>query len=212
MLSFTVESKERFLFASYVNEIVVIIFFIGGSQFDIGDHEVVILVLSREIFTCSYLVLNHILALPCLTGINQSINKLSIINSSHELTHIIFLHLFRRKCSQEYEISNGHNKNINKMSKCHFPCDNHTVILDVPEIQQIQLRLIETHQRLPDPSFLSLSCLDLPQPSTQLLADLPLEEEDSLGAALASEELGQVKSKRKTGCTCKKTNCIKMYC
>ena len=66
------------------------------------------------------------------------------------------------------------------MSKCHFPSDFHTVILDAPEFQQIHLRLIETNQRLPDPSILSLSCLEAPQPSTQLLRDIDFDE-DSLG-------------------------------
>ena len=98
------------------------------------------------------------------------------------------------------------------MSKCHFPCDNHTVILDAPEIQHIQLRLIETNPRLPESSLLSLSNLDLPLPSTQLLADRPFEEEDSLGLALQEDDPAQTKARRKTGCTCKKTNCIKMYC
>ena len=97
------------------------------------------------------------------------------------------------------------------MSKCHFPSDFHTVVLDAPEFQQIQLRLIETNQRLPDPSMLSLSCLEAAQPSTQLLRDNDFEE-DSLGQWLQEGETSQAKTKRKTGCTCKKTNCIKMYC
>jgi hypothetical protein len=99
------------------------------------------------------------------------------------------------------------------MSKCHFPQDNFTIILDLPSISHIQLRLIETNNHLPPPSFASLTCLALPQPSTRLLND-PLDDEDSLGLMLqpAEEETAQKNSKKKTGCTCKKTNCIKMYC
>lgn len=55
------------------------------------------------------------------------------------------------------------------MSKCHFPHDNFTVILDAPSIRNIPLRLIETNQQLPPSSFLSLSCFEQPQPSTRLL-------------------------------------------
>ena len=61
------------------------------------------------------------------------------------------------------------------MSKCHFPQDNFTIILDLPSISHIQMRLIETNNHLPPPSFTSLTCLALPQPSTHLLND-PLDD------------------------------------
>lgn len=69
------------------------------------------------------------------------------------------------------------------MSKCHFPHDNQTVILDLPPLNPLSLRLIDTLPRLPNPSILSLSCLD-PQPTRPLLHDH--EEQDSLGLALES--------------------------
>ena len=103
------------------------------------------------------------------------------------------------------------------MSKCHFPQDNYTVILDPPQISHLAntLRLIETNNNLPDPSILSLNCLDHPQqPSTNLLHFNELDE-DSLGLSIQqniSEDDEGVVKKKKTGCTCKKTNCIKMYC
>ena len=101
------------------------------------------------------------------------------------------------------------------MSKCHFPHDNYTIILDLPSISNIQLRLIETNNHLPESSILSLSCFEQPQPSTRLLPEHP-DEEDSLGLTLQNlaedEDQSQKINKKKTGCTCKKTNCIKMYC
>ena len=100
------------------------------------------------------------------------------------------------------------------MSKCHFPQDNFTIILDFPSIKHIQLRLIETNQRLPDPSLLSLNNIEHPHSSAYLLQDQ--DDQDSLGLTLQDlveeEDTAQRISKKKTGCTCKKTNCIKMYC
>jgi hypothetical protein len=103
------------------------------------------------------------------------------------------------------------------MSKCHFPQDNFTIILDLPSLANIQLRLIETNPRLPDCSILSLSCLEHPQTTAQLLSEHCEQfDEDSLGLSLrplAEEEDAASKgNRRKTGCTCKKTNCVKMYC
>ena len=98
------------------------------------------------------------------------------------------------------------------MSKCHFPQDNFTIILDLPSLQHIQLRLIETKPLIPDSDSL-LSCLEAPQPSTNIL-QTQFEEEDSLGIALnqAEEEVSGQRKQKKSGCTCKKTNCVKMYC
>lgn len=103
------------------------------------------------------------------------------------------------------------------MSKCHFPQDNYTIILDFPSIQQHNtLRLIETEHQIPLPSILSLSNLDKPtqQPTRPLLLDED-EDLDSLGLAIQNQDSSAedaAQRKRKGGCTCKKTNCIKMYC
>ncbi len=75
------------------------------------------------------------------------------------------------------------------MSKCHFPQDNYTIILDLPSIQHHQtLRLIETDNHLPCPSLLSLTYLDKPsqQPTRPLLLDE--EDLDSLGLAIQNNE------------------------
>lgn len=76
------------------------------------------------------------------------------------------------------------------MSKCHFPQDNYTIILDFPSIQNHQtLRLIETDNHLPSPSPLSLTYLDKPeqQPTRPLLHDLE-EDLDSLGLAIQNND------------------------
>ncbi len=108
------------------------------------------------------------------------------------------------------------------MSKCHFPHDNYTIILDDPNLcnYNLSLRLIETNHNILNSSILSFSCFDKPnhdQPTLQQLQDS--DEEDSLGISilrqgtLEEEESEQSAiRKKKTGCTCKKTNCIKMYC
>ncbi len=48
------------------------------------------------------------------------------------------------------------------MSRCHFPHENHTIILDIPSLSNInnQLLLIETHKNMSYSSSLSLSCLE----------------------------------------------------
>jgi hypothetical protein len=48
------------------------------------------------------------------------------------------------------------------MSKCHFPQDNYTIILDVPSITNFNnsLRLIETHNYICHNSLPSFACLD----------------------------------------------------
>ncbi len=48
------------------------------------------------------------------------------------------------------------------MSKCHFPHDNHTIILDFPSISRITntLLLIQTNKDILENSLLSLTCLD----------------------------------------------------
>lgn len=51
------------------------------------------------------------------------------------------------------------------MSQWNLPHDNLSIILDYPSISHINLslRLIETNNLLPDPSSLSLVCLEKPQ-------------------------------------------------
>ena len=72
----------------------------------------------------------------------------------------------------------------------------------------ISLKLIGTLNRLEGSS---LSCLDNAQQPSISLAD----EEASVGEHLVEEPSKQIvpyQRKRKTGCTCKKTHCQKMYC
>jgi hypothetical protein len=69
LLGSVVECKERLFFLADEHEAVVIITFNISGEFDVGDEEVIVLILHGEIDTCSYLVLNHSLALPYLTGI-----------------------------------------------------------------------------------------------------------------------------------------------
>lgn len=62
------------------------------------------------------------------------------------------------------------------MSKCHFPQDNYTIILDMPSISHINntLRLIETNNHICTSSLLSFTCFDKPinqQPTRELLRD-----------------------------------------
>ncbi len=74
MLGAGVKGQEGLLLLAVEHQAVVIIAFIVSGEFDVGDEEVVVLVLSRVRLTCSSLVLNHSLALPSLTGITQIIN------------------------------------------------------------------------------------------------------------------------------------------
>lgn len=96
------------------------------------------------------------------------------------------------------------------MSKCHFPQDNFTIILDLPQVQHSSLRLIETLHLLPNPSILTLTHLDKPLNATRPL--LEEDDQDSLGMGLQSHSEEGPRKTKKTGCTCKKTNCAKMYC
>ena len=75
-----VEGKEGFLFLSDEHEAVVIIGFIVGGEFDVGDDGVVVLILGGGRCTLSSLVLNQSLALPYLTGmVNEYNNKMIVI-------------------------------------------------------------------------------------------------------------------------------------
>lgn len=69
-----VEGKEGLFSLAVEHQAVVIIVCVVTGELDVGDEEVVILILSRVQLTCSSLVLNHSLALPSLTGITQIIN------------------------------------------------------------------------------------------------------------------------------------------
>lgn len=75
-----VEGEEGFLFLPDEHEAVVIIGFVVGGEFDVGDDGVIVLVLGRERRTLSSLVLNQSLALPYLTGmVNEYNNKMIVI-------------------------------------------------------------------------------------------------------------------------------------
>ena len=75
-----VEGKEGFLFLSDKHEAVVIIGFIVGGEFDVGDDGVVVLILGGGRCTLSSLVLNQSLALPYLRGmVNEYNNKMIVI-------------------------------------------------------------------------------------------------------------------------------------
>ena len=77
-----VEGEEGFLFLADEHEGVVIVAFNIGGELDVRDYEVVVLVLRGVKSTCSYLVLNHSLALPYLTGIiKQILLELRVIKS-----------------------------------------------------------------------------------------------------------------------------------
>lgn len=69
LLGSVVECEEGLFFLADEHKAVVLITFNIGGEFDVGDEEVVVLILHCGIDTCSYLVLNHSLALPYLTGI-----------------------------------------------------------------------------------------------------------------------------------------------
>lgn len=51
------------------------------------------------------------------------------------------------------------------MSKCHFPQDNFTIILDNPSFSNIntELLMIQTVNHLPCPSLMSMTYFDKPQ-------------------------------------------------
>jgi hypothetical protein len=68
-----IEGEEVFLFLADEHEAVIVIVLLLGGEFDIGDDEVIVLVLDECRVTCSSFVLNHSLAWPSLTGIYQII-------------------------------------------------------------------------------------------------------------------------------------------
>lgn len=91
-----------------------------------------------------------------------------------------------------------------------IPFDNEDLLRGLPSLNGIQntLLMIETIKNFPTHS---LTSLDAPEP-------LPLnkDEEDSLGVSIRLDEpeaaATPVARRKKTGCTCKKTNCLKRYC
>jgi hypothetical protein len=69
LLGLVVEGQEGFLFLADEHEAVVIVTLEVGGELDVGDQEVLVLILNSELRTCSSLVLNQSLAFPYLTGI-----------------------------------------------------------------------------------------------------------------------------------------------
>jgi hypothetical protein len=83
---FIIQSEESFFFLSDEHKTIVIVTFLTGCEFDVGDEEVIVFILSELMFTLSSLVLNHSLALPSLTGIlNNIVGKIKylIISQSY---------------------------------------------------------------------------------------------------------------------------------
>jgi len=83
---FIIQSEESLFFLSDEHKAVVIVTFLTGCEFDVGDEEVIVFILSELMFTLSSLVLNHSLALPSLTGIlNNIVGKIKylIISQSY---------------------------------------------------------------------------------------------------------------------------------
>lgn len=95
------------------------------------------------------------------------------------------------------------------MSFSLLPLDHDDIFNALPSMNMLNntLRLIETVKNVP--SF-SVTCFDGHEP------EQIAEEEDSLAAEVASFEKGPLQvpeiKKKKTGCTCRKTNCLKNYC
>ena len=73
LLGLIVEAEEGLFFLADEHEAVVIITFNISGQLDVGDEEIVVLILHGLLFTCSSLVLNQSLARPSLTGIIKQI-------------------------------------------------------------------------------------------------------------------------------------------
>ena len=95
------------------------------------------------------------------------------------------------------------------MSFSLLPLDHEDILNGLPSFNMLNntLLLIETVKNMPNHS---VTCLEGHEPE-----QIP-EEDDSLGIDIACNGKPVIQTpetrRKKTGCTCRKTNCLKNYC